>query len=313
MQTPVLFLVFNRPELTQRVFDVIRQAKPKYLYIAADGPRASNPADAVLCARVHTIVGEIDWDCEVKKLFRGENLGCKTAVSKAISWFFEHVEEGIILEDDCLPDITFFPYCTELLNRYRHDEKVMSVSGSNLLSKPWKRDTQSYFFAHGGIWGWATWKRAWMLYDIAMKDWPMAETKKAVRQSIRTKDWYKFYLPMFEASHNGTLDTWDIQWFYTILIQNGLAINPAVNLVRNIGFASGTHLNSDDNAIARLKSQSIAFPLVPPREQKADVAYLKLIYKVVAGKPVTQSFSPGRIIRNLLKVIAPKKTMPAQS
>lgn len=306
-------MVFNRPELTQQVFDVMRQAKPTQLYIAADGPRAANPTDVALCNQVRAVVGRIDWDCEVKTLFRDENLGCKTAVSKAIDWFFEHVEEGIILEDDCLPDISFFDYCTELLSRYRDDEKVMSVSGSNLLGRPWKYDSQSYFFAHGGIWGWATWKRAWILYDEGMKDWPLAETKKAIRQNIQTQDWYGFYLPMFEASHNGTLDTWDIQWFYTILINNGLAINPAVNLVRNIGFASGTHLNSDDNAIARLGSQPIAFPLVPPVEQKADIAYLKLIYKVVAGSPAAQSFLPGRIVRYLLRAFTRKKTTPAQS
>ncbi|TFF40874.1 glycosyltransferase family 2 protein [Mucilaginibacter psychrotolerans] len=310
MQTPVLFLVFNRPELTQQVFDVIRQVKPTQLYIAADGPRVANPVDALLCAQVRTIVNEIDWHCEVKTLFRDENLGCKTAVSRAIDWFFDHVEEGIILEDDCLPDRTFFPYCTELLSRYRDDDSVMSVSGSNLLGKPWKYDKQSYFFAHGGIWGWATWKRAWKLYDEAMKDWPRSETKKVIRENIQTKGWYDFYLPMFEASHNGTLDTWDIQWFYTILINNGLAINPAVNLVRNIGFASGTHLNSDDNAIARLESRAIAFPLVAPTQEKADIAYLKLIYQVVTAKASMQKFSPGRVIRYLLRAITHKKPTP---
>ncbi|WP_143822295.1 nucleotide-diphospho-sugar transferase [Mucilaginibacter pedocola] len=308
----MLFLIFNRPQLTQRVFDAIAIAKPKRLYIAADGPRESNESDNELCAQTREVTTKVNWDCEVKTLFRQQNLGCKTAVAGAINWFFEHEEEGIILEDDCLPHESFFRYCEELLHRYRNDERVMSVSGSNLLGKPWKYDEQSYFFAHGGIWGWATWRRAWQLYDRDMKGWPDLQTQKTIKENIQTKDWYNFYAPMFEASYNDTLDTWDIQWFYTILVNNGLAINPAVNLVSNIGFANGTHLNSNDTAIANLSVSPIAFPLVPPPSQKADKAYLKLTYKHVTGGQQALTMFPRRVINFLRKSILGINPQPAQ-
>jgi hypothetical protein len=279
--TPILFLIFNRPENTRQVFDSIRRQKPKYLYIAADGPRSNIDDDNEICLKTREIALQIDWDCQVKTLFREHNLGCKVAVSSAISWFFENVDEGIILEDDCLPDAGFFPFCTELLLKYRTDNQVMSISGSNLLNVPWKAEAQSYQFAHGGIWGWATWKRAWNLYDITMQAWQYPATKKLIRKNMQTQDWYQYYQHMFESTHNGQLDTWDIQWFYTILINNGLAINPSVNLVKNIGFTSGTHINADDSIMGKLSLNTMHFPLIHPAKQDVDVDYLKAVYKTI--------------------------------
>ena len=227
--TPILFLIFNRPEHTRKVFEAIRRQQPQQLFIAADGPRNNKPGERELCETTREIISQIDWDCKTKTLLRDQNLGCKIAVSRAIDWFFENVDEGIILEDDCLPHDSFFPFCAELLERYRYDDKVMSISGSNLLGRSWKSESQSYFYAHGGIWGWATWKRAWNLYDAGMTSWFKPETKALVKSNLKTGEWYKFYYSMFESSYNGSLDTWDIQWFYSILINNGLAINPSVN------------------------------------------------------------------------------------
>jgi hypothetical protein len=305
LQAPVLFLIFNRPKFTKRVFEVIKQAKPKYLYIAADGPRDGNAADNALCQQSREVALQIDWDCEIKTLFRQGNLGCKQAVSGAINWFFDNEEEGIILEDDCLPDLSFFPYCEELLKKYRAEDRVMSVSGSNLLGTPWKYDKQSYCFGHGGIWGWATWKRAWKLYDATMSSWQYPETKSIIKKNIKTVEWYQFYYHMFESSFNSTLDTWDIQWFYTILINDGLTINPAVNLVSNIGFGEGTHLNSEDNFIAKLAAESISVPLSPPMEEQVDVEYLKLVYQAVNGDDKNESmlFSALKYIKQGVRKI----------
>jgi hypothetical protein len=272
---PVLFLIFNRPDSTRKVFEAISKHKPKYLFIAADGARIDIPGEEQLCIITRDIATRIDWDCEVKTLFRTHNLGCKIAVSSAISWFFEWVSEGIILEDDCLPDDSFFPFCAELLDKYRDEENVFSISGSNLLGKSNNTQMRSYFRGHGGIWGWATWKRAWNLYDIDMKGWPEELTKNKIRLALGTQEWYQTYYSMFESSHNQSLDTWDIQWFYSILVNNGIALNPSVNLVKNIGFDAGTHINSADNPIASLPLYAMTFPLKHPGNLSLDVGYLK--------------------------------------
>ena len=282
--TPVLFLIFNRPENTKIVFNAIRKQKPQYLYIAADGPRQGQATDRDLCKATREIVRNVDWPCEVKTLFREHNLGCKLAVSSAITWFFLQVEEGIILEDDCCPDESFFPFCSLLLDRYRTDKRIMSISGSNLLGTTWKKDKYSYFAAHGGIWGWATWRRAWLLYDLEMESWNKPETKLILKKAIGTNSWYNSYFSLFEASFDHSLDTWDIQWFYTILM-NGISINPSANLVRNIGFEAGTHMHSADSYLAKLSSSKISFPLKHPSKLTIDKGYLRLLYKVMNPRP----------------------------
>lgn len=176
LNVPVLLLIFNRPDTTQRVFHEIRGASPLQLFISADGPRENKPGEFEKCQITRDIVRQVDWDCEVYTNFRDKNLGCKIAVSSAIDWFFENVEEGIILEDDCLPSFSFFRFCEELLEKYRDDERIMQIGGTNLLSE-WQRSDDSYYFSkYGAIWGWATWRRAWQYYDVNMKLWP--EVKK---------------------------------------------------------------------------------------------------------------------------------------
>ncbi|MBC7888321.1 MAG: hypothetical protein H7Z13_10575 [Ferruginibacter sp.] len=285
LNTPILFLVFNRPDTTKQVFEQIKKARPKQLFVAADGPRLTKAGEADICAATRQIIEEgVDWDCELKTLFRDENLGCGKAVSQAIDWFFENVEEGIILEDDCLPDHSFFRFCEELLEKYRFDEKIMSVSGSNLLGA-WKAEEQSYFFGHGGIWGWATWRRAWKMYDRNMKDWPDAAIKERIKKAIKTTQWYDYYYPMFESAHNSSLDTWDAQWFYTILLHEGTSISPSVNLVKNIGFnIGGTHTTGSNDLITNLSVTAMEFPLTHPHNVNADVEYLSLMYDALHKK-----------------------------
>ena len=167
LKTAVLLVIFNRPETTQVVFEAIRKAKPPRLYVAADGPRTEVPSDAKKCKEAREIINQVDWDCEVKTLFREKGLGCGLGPSSAFTWFFEHEEDGIILEDDCLPSQSFFWFCEELLERYRHDNRVMHIGGNNFLNG-WQKDRDySYYFSNSGhIWGWATWRRAWKLFDF---------------------------------------------------------------------------------------------------------------------------------------------------
>ena len=177
MRSPILFLVFNRPDVTQRVFDAIRQARPPKLYIAADGPRKNKVGEVERCALVQEIVSQVDWPCEVSKLIRQENLGCKIAISSAIDWFFSKEPEGIILEDDCLPHPDFFPYCDELLERYRNNERVGMISGDNFQNGIKRGDGDYYFSQFCHIWGWASWARAWKKYDANLAQWPKLKAR----------------------------------------------------------------------------------------------------------------------------------------
>jgi hypothetical protein len=253
------------------------------LYVAADGPRPNNENDVVNCALTRNIVVDgIDWPCEINTLFRDENLGCGKAVSKAISWFFDNVSEGIILEDDCLPDQSFFPYCTELLEKYRDDVDVFTISGSNLLGTTRKVEGQSYFWGQGGIWGWASWKRAWSCYDYKMQRWNEDSIKSKIRQGLQTEKWYQFYLPMFDATYDGSLNTWDVQWLFSILLNEGLSINPRVNLVKNIGFGIGaTHTEITSSPFENLPIGTLVFPLKHPVNKKIDVKQLKSTYNYI--------------------------------
>lgn len=178
LHTPVLLIIFNRAHTTQQVFDRIRQVKPKKLYVAADGPRPHVGTDAERCAETRRIVEQVDWDCEVKTLFQEQNLGCGVAPSRSISWLFEHEEYGIILEDDCIPSRSFFWFCQELLEKYKYDTRVMHISGNNYLDG-WRRDSDySYYFSDKvNSWGWATWRRAWQLYDFHLGSYPELKQK----------------------------------------------------------------------------------------------------------------------------------------
>jgi hypothetical protein len=275
LNTPVLFIIFNRPETTKRVFKEIEKARPKKLFIAADGPRNRIDEDALKCIESRKIVENIHWPCEVKTLFRDSNVGCKKAVSSAITWFFENVDEGIILEDDCLPDITFFKYCEELLNKYRDNESIMHIGGNNFQGAYFAYPNSYYFSIYNHIWGWATWKRAWKKYDVEMKDYPIFKKNNFLSNMFTDKRMKHYWESAFETVFYNKLDTWDYQWTYAVWKNGGLSILPTKNLVINIGFGQeGTHTNEMPTILKRTTLQSMPFPLTPPKDitvnKKAD-------------------------------------------
>jgi hypothetical protein len=235
LETTVALFVFNRPAPTRQVFAAIRAARPTRLLVVADGPRASRgAAEARACAEVREIVGQVDWPCEVGRLYADENLGCGARLSSGLDWVFASVEEAIILEDDCLPAPAFFPFCTAMLERYRDDARIAMVAGTNYLSEPAR--TESYLFSrYYAIWGWATWRRAWRAYDIAMPEWPRLRAERAVHGLYAEPGLADAVTAMFDDAYAGRVDTWDIQWFHACLFNHALAITPRVNLVRNIG------------------------------------------------------------------------------
>lgn len=251
-QTPVLFLVFNRPDLTKRVFERVREIKPQYLYVAADGPRPKILEDNEKCNAVRRLILDgIDWDCEVKTLFRDKNLGCGKAVSEAITWFFDHVEEGIILEDDCLPDLTFFNFCRNLLLKYKEESQVMHIGGHSLgVGSQNKATGDFYFSAYNHIWGWATWRRAWNFYRYELSDIDLFSLNKNLPFYFETKNEITFWLKMFYESKK--IDTWDYNWTFSIWLNRGISILPRKNIVKNIGFGvESTHTNSESYLIQK--------------------------------------------------------------
>ena len=263
--TPVLFLIFNREDTARKVFEAIRLQKPKYLFVAADGARKHKEGEAETCQRVRDLI-KVDWDCELKTLFRNENLGCKMALSSAITWFFEHVEQGIILEDDCLPDPSFFPYCEELLERYKDDTRIGHISGDNYLPNIIEEGLSYDFCSYAHIWGWATWRRAWKNYDV---NFPFWNEQKDKRSFLYCNKWdeifFSSFIPNSLSNRNG-ISAWDTQWFCTLRVQNQLSIYPTVNMIKNIGFddpSTATHTTKGKNPGS--SSTSISFPLKHPQ------------------------------------------------
>jgi len=289
--TPVLFLVFNRPETTKQVFEAIRQDRPKQLFIAADGPRSDRPDDKQKCEQVLEIVTAVDWKCDVKTLLRESNLGCQQAVSGAINWFFENVEEGIILEDDCLPDKTFFRFCQELLERYRNDKRIFVVSGNNFQQGQRRTEYSYYFSLFNHCWGWATFKRAWEKFDFNMQLWPEIKEGGWLLDILHDKTAYKYWERIYRNVYNGKINSWAYRWTFSCWLQNGLTILPCINMVKNIGFdKDATHTKTTYRASAS-KAYRMDFPLVHPpfiiRDVRADrftqknhFANLSLIYKI---------------------------------
>ena len=254
LSTPVLFLIFNRPDTTERVFEEIRKAKPKRLFIVADGPR--NEEEREKCEAARAVVEKIDWDCEVKRNYSEKNLGCKIRVSSGIDWFFENVEQGIILEDDCLPSQSFFPFCEELLERYKDDERVGMISGNNFFAQDFNSKYSYHFSNHGSIWGWASWKRAWKNYDVAMKAWTKIDQDNMLYNYFYDKKVKNTWKDRFNNVFNGKIDTWDFQWAFTRYLNRYSTIRPCKNLVANIGFDNrATHTKGKVNPLFLVKHE----------------------------------------------------------
>jgi hypothetical protein len=274
LSKPVLFLIFNRPDTTQQVFNEIRKARPKQLFVAADGPRKDRPDDIDNCRKTREIVNQVDWDCKVSTLFRNENLGCKIAVSSAIDWFFSNVDEGIILEDDCLPSQSFFRFCEELLVRYKDDMRIMMISGYN-KNQTWKCDINDYFFSYiGSIWGWASWRRAWKFYNVNIDETEYGNNLNYL-EFLLGKELKDVRINHFEMLKKG-LDTWDYQWSFARHFNSGLTCVSSKSLISNIGFDKhATHTKIGEDTV---KKMEIVFPLRENKIVIGDLVYDKTIH-----------------------------------
>ena len=269
----MLFLVFNRPDTTKQVFEAIRKAKPPRFYVAADGPRIENAGEAEKSEQARRIATQVDWDCEVNTLFRDENIGCGKAVSSAVTWFFENEEEGIILEDDCLPNQSFFWFCEKLLEKYRKDMRVWQICGFN--PQEFFRSENNYFFSkYGSIWGWASWRRAWKYYDYNMRLWTELKENGKYKHFCDNIIESKWRLNVFDNVYSKNIDTWDYQWSFAKLINSGLSAIPSVNLIENIGFSKDATHTKSGITVPSHQLGSISHPCSMTRDLMFDKAYL---------------------------------------
>jgi hypothetical protein len=255
LTTPVVLIIFNRPDLTQQVFEAIAQAKPNKFFVIADGPR--HPEEAEKCKQARSVINKVNWTCEVLTNFSEQNLGCALRVSTGLDWVFSLVNEAIILEDDCLPSESFFQFCQTLLEYYRFDERIMAIGGSNLEIGNSRTDYSYYFSKYSYIWGWATWSRAWKHFDFQMKLWPEFEKLNVINSICKDRYEKKYWINIFTQVDQCFLNSWDYKWLYTIWCQRGLTIVPYINLVSNIGFRSDATHTHGESPLSKLPTSNI--------------------------------------------------------
>ncbi len=266
--TPVVFIIFNRPDKVKAVFERIRMAKPQKLFIIADGPRKNIATDIEKCKLCRKIVENIDWDCNVYRNYSDKNLGCGIRPASGLDWVFSQVEEAIILEDDCLPDISFFYFCQELLEKYKNDERIISISGNNF--QDYTVCKESYYFSYFTLTcGWATWKRVWDKYDYNMALWPEFKKRKYIYNLFKNKKFAKsVFVDVFDDVYSKKITSvWDYQFSFLSFCNHGLNIVPKVNLVKNIGFdeyATHTFESKSTMAYKMSRLEKMTFPLVHP-------------------------------------------------
>jgi len=262
VDTPVALFVFNRPDRTRQVMEEIAAVKPRTLLVVADGPREGHPDDETKCQDTRAVIDDnVSWNCTIRRNYADHNLGLFERFVTGLRWLFQDVSEAIILEDDCVPNRDFFRFCETMLEMYRDDERVMDISGSNLLGG-WKADRQDYHFSYyGGIWGWATWRRAWELYDPEMSLWTEPEVRQRVRDVIADRRQYRSLEMLYKEAYQKQ-ETWDYPWVFARQINSALSVVPAENLVTNIGFGEeATNTTNKDAKLAKIPQGSLEFPI----------------------------------------------------
>jgi len=296
--TPILFMVFNRLYTTKKVFNEIRKARPKKLYIASDGPRINKDGENFEVEAVRDfLISNIDWECEVKTFFREKNLGCKYACSGAIDWFFENEDMGIVLEDDTLPNESFFSFCEIMLNKYKDDFRIGFINGTNFQNGIKRGDGDYYFSIFPHVWGWASWSNRWKNYDVEMNNF---ESPNFIKDIIKNKKVYKSWCKSFYQVKVEKFDTWDYQFAFALWSQKQLCINPNTNLIKNIGFDSIATHTKIINEFAKNETKKLYLknhPEIIKANTEADKYFMKKafikpnIFKRILNKIYVKKFS----------------------
>ena len=272
LSTPVALLIFNRPETTIEVLKAIKKAAPDHLFIIADGPRDNNIEDKKLCEKTRALINLVDWPCKITTSFSDSNLGCGARPATGISWVFEHVEEAIFLEDDCVPDPSFFRFCQELLDKYRDDKRIMHISGCNFMFGRYQPESSYYFSRYSLSGGWATWRRAWEKFDFDMSKWQEVRTTNWLQNLLNDRKAVWYWKRIFDnVTQGGKAHIWDFQWLFACWIQTSLCITPTVNLLSNIGYgANATHTRLPSK-FSRIPTTTLQYPLSHPQLIKRDI------------------------------------------
>lgn len=270
LTTPVAFIIFNRPDTTEKVFAEIARARPPKLLVIADGPRTARAGEAERCAATRAIIDRVNWDCQVLTNYSDANLGCKNRVASGIDWVFEQVPEAIILEDDCLPHPTFFRFCEELLARYRDDDRISQICGANFQFGRKRTDDSYYFSRYNHIWGWASWRRAWQHYDREASQWPAFRDAEKLDDLLTIPAERRFWSKMFDTVYQNKLDTWDFQWVLASWTRGMLSVIPTANLISNIGFGDDATHTRRGSPYAALPVGEMKFPLRHPSQVAAN-------------------------------------------
>ena len=302
MNTPVVFIVFNRPEITRKTFSAIKQAQPSRLFVIADAPRADHAGEAEKCLEVRRIVDDLDWKCQVFKNYSEVNLGCAKRISSGLEWVFKQCEEAIILEDDCLPEPTFFPFCEELLARFRHDDRIMSISGQNSQFGRSRTPYSYYFSRYSHCWGWATWRRAWQHFDFDMTLLPEAYARNLLDDILDDRAAVHRWTTLLDKVVSGEINSWAYRWTFACWMHSGLSIISDRNLISNIGFGnSPTNTNNKKSKFSQLQTRALELPLSHPpymvRNDEAD----RFVQKEVYNPP--RSAQAKKSIKRLLGLV----------
>ncbi len=297
--TPILIIVFNRPKETRQLISRLSELKPKRLYVACDGPRGAREGEQARVEEVRSLFENLSWDCEVVSLYRADNKGCKYGVAGAIDWFFSMVPEGIILEDDVIPSISFFRFCDEMLDRYRDEKRIFHIAGSNFLKESLFKNNDSYSFGgiYGSVWGWATWADRWAGFDVEISEYSGKRDDPEFQNSYGEKELMRHKIEELDFVVNG-LDTWDFQLNFARFLKLGLTIFPRKNLIRNIGFnADATHTKTKNDSRSMLVENQLDFPLVHPNIIERNARLEKVFYDQYVSKALVR-----RVYRKLSSI-----------
>lgn len=261
-QTPVAIFIFNRPECTKQLVEALAVVRPVNLFVIADGPRSEN--DIELCEQTRAIIDQIDWQCTILKRYAKVNIGCRESIPNGLTWVFDHVDTCIILEDDCIPQPSFFPFCEELLSLYKNDERIMTICGHR-SDGPNEYENESYYFSkYPSIWGWATWKEKWAKFDLNMSQWNECKDSNWLRTILPTAKAIDYWSRTFDKMKNG-MNTWDYALVYSCWLHDGISIRSKVNMITNVGFGEdATHTNQPEMKSIYANSVDIKFPLIHP-------------------------------------------------
>ena len=304
LDTPIAMIVFRRPQHTERVLSAIRQAKPKKLLIIADGPCPDRPGEAEKCAAARAVVDRlVDWDCELLKNYSDTNLGVEARFHTGFNWVFEQCESAIILEDDELPHESFFGFCHDLLDRYRDDARVMAINGVNYQFGQYSAPHSYYFSRYFHCWGFATWRRAWELYDVKIRRWQeLRATPWLLDVCAGNKTEATYHQDVFDRLTRGEIHTWDYQVTFAMWANSGLAITPNVNLVSNIGYgADALHHTGTESPFANMRTFPMDHPLTHPHSVLRDLTADRLEYErlIAAYLRIRGQTFPRRVIGTL--------------